>query len=304
MNDHTPPPPPTSGNLRLRTSRTAPRPAPARCPARRTRRSAARSPRSTAHRGPPPRGDGAPPGSRVACAGAPGRAGPPRSSPAHRHARTHQSPLPPVPQTAAPPPPARPTAGDWSPRSADGWSARRRSRDDACRPLRAPSADGRSRPASPSPRPPRPDRDRARRRPPAQRPAHRAAPALTRCASCHEPHDPPRPDAAPAAFQSLPSLLPQTLSSSNSLIEDYLHPTRRDRRPRCDSAGHLGTAAARDDRGLNQRAASTAAASGASASSEARPSVRSCARQSAGNATGAGPKLTHTRRRSSAAARS
>src|SRR5215210_3508960 len=108
-------------------------------------------------------------------------------------------------------------------------------------PLRAPSADGRSRSASPCPRPVRPDRDRARPRPPARRPARGASPALTRCASCHEPHDPSRPDAAPAAFRSPPSLLRQTLSSINSLIEDYLHPTRQDGGPGCDTSDHPGT---------------------------------------------------------------
>src|SRR5215218_3940014 len=76
------------------------------------------------------------------------------------------------------------------------------------------SADGRSRPASPCPPLPRPDQDQARPPPPAQRPTRRASSASTRYASCHEPHDPRQPDAAPAASRSLPSLLRQTLSSS------------------------------------------------------------------------------------------
>src|ERR671917_531977 len=69
-----------------------------------------------------------------------------------------------APQTAAPPPPARPRAGG------------------PC--------------------------------PPAQRRTRGASPALTRYASCREPHAPPEPGVAPAAFQWPPSLLRQTLSSS------------------------------------------------------------------------------------------
>src|SRR5215207_1670522 len=123
-----------------------------------------------------------------------------------------------APQTAAPPPPARPRAGGPCPRSAAGRSARNRDRSDACPAFQeSRSADGRSRPASPCPRPPRPDRDQARPRPPAQRRARRASPALTRYASCREPHAPPQPDVAPAAFQSPPSHLRQTLSSSTPL---------------------------------------------------------------------------------------
>src|SRR5215207_5027436 len=120
-----------------------------------------------------------------------------------------------APQTAAPPPPARPRAGGPCPRSAAGRSARNRDRSDAGPAFQeSRSADGRSPPASPCPQPLRPDRDQARPRPLAQRPARGASPALTRYASCHESHDPPRPDAAPAAFRSPPSLLRQTLSSS------------------------------------------------------------------------------------------
>src|SRR5918997_2724458 len=120
-----------------------------------------------------------------------------------------------APQTAAPPPPARPRAGGPCPRSAAGRSARNRDRSDAGPAFQeSRSADGRSRPASPCPRPPRPDRDQARPRPPAQRRTRGASPALTRYASCREPHAPPEPGVAPAAFQSPPSLLRQTLSSS------------------------------------------------------------------------------------------
>ena len=81
----------------------------------------------------------------------------------------------------------------------------------------------------------------ARPPPPAQRPARRASPASTRYASCHEPHAPPQPDVAPAVVRSPRRSCDK--HSHHQLLHRgfYLHPTRQDDSPGCDTSEHPGT---------------------------------------------------------------
>ena len=193
------------------------------CPARRTRRSAGRSPPSTPRRGPRPRGDGSPPGPRASRAPGDGSSGSSSLLTGSAGARVRPADIalrhePPHPDRV---PGRQQVVGALGPQAV----GRREIAIEMTHVERSDRGQLMDDHLRPRPRHGLRDLIGIKRVRDHRHGAElgRASPALTRSASCHEPRDPPATSRGTNCFPIAPVAPATNTLIISSLIEDYLH---------------------------------------------------------------------------------